>query len=297
MSLRILRRFEGGTPTPAAIAAQIRGIDALIVGNDTIDRTVLDAADALKVVHMHGTGLDGIDVPYATEKGVLVANAPGANSNAVAEMTVAMMLIAGRAMERHARLLREGRWERTPGRELSGATVGILGLGNIGRRVVQLLQGFSARFVLFDPALDDSFGEMADVELAADPDTVFRRADFLALTLPLTPATRHMVNDRTLGLMKPTAFLVNAARGGLIDDGALYRAVREKRLAGAALDAFAEEPLPADSPLRELPEISITPHLAATSVESAAKVSGIVARNLVEMLVKGQRNIAVNFKG
>lgn len=292
-----LRRFEGGTPTPAAIAAQIKGVGALIVGNDTIDRTVLDAADVLKAIHMHGTGLDGIDVAYATEKGILVANAPGGNSNAVAEMTVAMMLMAGRAVERHARSLRDGRWERTPGRELSGATVGILGLGNIGRRVVQLLQGFSPRFVLYDPMMNDSFGEMADVELADDPDAVFRQADFLALTLPLTPATKHLVNDRTLALMQPTAFLINAARGGLVDDEALCRAIQEKRLAGAALDAFSEEPLSADSPLRTLPEITITPHLAATSVESAAKVSDIVAHNLVEMLIKGQRNIAVNFKG
>ena len=290
-----LRRFAGGAPTPGGIASQIAGVGVLIVGNDTVDQTVLDAADSLRLIHMNGTGLDGIDVAGVTARGILVANAPGANRNAVAELTVALMLNAGRGVERHARLLREGRWERTPGRELSGATVGILGLGNIGRRVVELLRGFSPQFVLYDPLAASAPGLPADAHMAAHPDEVFAAADYLVLTLPLTPETRHLVDDRTLGLMKPTAFLVNTARGGLVDDGALCRAVAGGRLAGAALDVFAEEPPPMDSPLRGVPEIMLTPHLAATSVESAARVSDIVADNIIDILIKGQRNIAVNF--
>ncbi|MDR1612968.1 MAG: phosphoglycerate dehydrogenase [Planctomycetota bacterium] len=291
----ILERFAGGDPTPAKIAARVGGVDALIVGNDRVDSEVFDAADILKVVHMHGTGLDGIDIPYATSKGVLVANAPGANRNAVAELTVAMMLNAGRGVEKHSRLLRRGEWKRTPGHEVSGSTVGLLGLGNIGRRIVELLRGFQPDVLAYDPLPHAAWARENGVRLAPDADGVFAAADFLVLALPLTEKTRHIVNARTLGLMKPSAFLINSARGGLVNDEALCAAVREKRLAGAALDAFAEEPLPASSPLREVDDIAITPHLAATSAESAAKVSEIVADDLIKILKEGRRDIAVNF--
>ena len=285
----------GSKPSMTAedIAREIPGMDALIVGNDTVDRGVFEAADRLKLVHMHGTGLDGIDVAAASEKGVMVANAPGANSNAVAEMTVALMLTVGRRIDRHSALLREGRWERTAGHEISGATVGLIGLGNIGRRIVSLLRGFDVPIVAHDPMADEVWATGHNVRLVAEIEDVFRAADFLVLALPLTPATQHLVNDRTLGLMKPSAYIVNTARGGLIDDGALCRAIAEKRLLGAALDAFSEEPLPADSPLRAA-DIVITPHLAATSIESAAKVSGIVADNVVAILKHGHRERAIN---
>lgn len=279
--------------TAAEIAREIPGMDALLVGNDTVDRNVFDAADRLKLVHMHGTGLDGIDVAYATTKGILVANAPGANSNAVAEMTVALMLTAGRRIDRHSALLREGRWERTAGHEVSRATVGLIGLGNIGRRIVSLLRGFETPIIAFDPMADERWVAEHEVRLVTRVDEVFQAADFLVLALPLTPATHHLVNDRTLGLMKPTAYIVNTARGGLIDDDALCRAISEKRLFGAALDTFADEPLPLDSPLRRA-DIVITPHLAATSIESAAKVSGIVADNIVAILKHGQKERAIN---
>lgn len=292
-----LRRFAGGDPKPETVAQEMADIDVLIVGNDTVDAAVMDAGANLKLVHMHGTGLDGIDVARATARGILVANAPGANRNAVAETTLAMMLGAARGVGRHARLLREGKWQRAPGREISGSTVGIVGLGNIGRRVVELLRGFAPRLVAFDMLADADWAAANGVELLDAADELFARADFVVLTLPLTPETRHMVNDRTLALMKKDAFLINSARGGLVDDAALVRAVEEGRIAGAALDAFSEEPLPADSPLRRPEHIEITPHLAATSRESAARVSDIVADNVIAIINKGQRDIAVNFKG
>lgn len=290
-----LRRLEGGPVPPEVIAANIKGVHVLVVGNDTVNAAVMDAADELKLIHMNGMGLDGIDVAHACSRGILVANAPGANRNAVAEMTVAMLLNAGRGVDLHAGRLRGGSWERTPGREVSGSTVGIFGLGNIGRRVVELLSGFEPAVVAFDPLADAAWAAEHGVRLESNPDAVFAAADFLVLTLPLTPETRHLVNDRTLGLMKPTAYLVNSARGGLVDDAALCRAVREGRLAGAALDVFSEEPLPMDSPLRTVPEIALTPHLAATSVTSASRVSDVVADNIIAILVDGKRGIAVNF--
>jgi phosphoglycerate dehydrogenase-like enzyme len=281
------------SPTAAEIAAEVPGCDALVVGNDTVDAGVFTAGDRLRLVHMHGTGLDGIDLRAATARGVLVANAPGANRNAVAELTVALMLVAARGLDPHLELLRAGRWERRAGREVSGKTVGLLGLGNIGKRIVELLAGFGVRVVAYEPRPDAAWVAAHQVSLAADLDEVFRAADFLVLALPLNDETRQVVDARRIGLMRRDAILVNTARGGLVDEDALAAAVREGRLAGAALDAFSQEPLPLGSVLR-LPGMVLTPHLAATSVETAAAVSNIVARNLVDVLVHGDRRCAVN---
>jgi D-3-phosphoglycerate dehydrogenase len=281
------------SPTAAEIAAEVAGFDALVVGNDSVDARVFAAGDRLKLVHMHGTGLDGIDVQAATARGVLVANAPGANRNAVAELTVALMLVAARGVERHLDIVKAGRWERHAGREVSGKTVGILGLGNVGRRIIELLAGFGVRVVAYEPRPDPAWVAAHGVTLAATIDEVFSKADFLVLALPLNDETRHLVDARRIALMKRDAVLVNTARGGLVDERALSEAVREGRLAGAAFDAFSQEPLPADSVLR-VPGIVLTPHLAATSVETAAAVSNIVARNLVDVLVHGDRRCAVN---
>jgi len=277
----------------AAIAAEVAGVDGLIVGNETVDGGVFAAADRLRLVHMHGTGLDAIDVATATARRVLVANAPGANRNAVAELTVALMLVAARAIDRHVEILKAGRWERSAGREVSGKTLGILGLGNIGQRIVELLSGFGMRVVACEVRPDEEWVARHGVELADSVDDVFVQADFLVLALPLTAGTRGIVDARRLGLMKSSAYLINTARGGLVDEAALCAALHEGRIAGAAIDAFDPEPLPADSPLRDLP-ITLTPHLAATSLEAAAEVSRIVARNVIDVLVHGRTECAVN---
>lgn len=279
--------------TPADIAAEVPGFDALIVGNDTVDAGVIEAGDRLRLIHMHGIGLDGIDVSRATERGILVANAPGANRNAVAELTVALMLMTARRIGEHLELLKEGRWERSAGCEVSGKTIGVLGLGNIGRRIVELLAGFGVRSVGYDPLPDLGWARDHGVDLAPSADEVFAQADFLVLALPLNRETAGLVDARRIGLMKPGAHIVNTARGGLVDEAALCAAVREGRIAGAALDAFAQEPVPLDSPLR-MPGITLTPHLAATSVETAGNVSNIVAGNVVDILVHGRLDCAVN---
>ncbi|OHD78064.1 MAG: hypothetical protein A3J97_00580 [Spirochaetes bacterium RIFOXYC1_FULL_54_7] len=280
-------------PGPEDLARQVPGFDALIVGNDTVDRRVVDAADCLRIIHMHGTGLDAIDVGAATEKGILVANAPGANRNAVAEMTLCLMLSLGRRLDKHLDLLRKGRWERSAGNEVSDSTVGIIGLGYIGRRVAELLEGFGVRLLGYDPYPDSTWATDCGLELMKEQDQIFAEADWVVLCAPLTEATEGMINRRTLSLMKRTAYLVNTARGGLVDEAALCEALQEKRIAGAALDAFAEEPLPPDSPLRGV-DILLTPHIAATSVETAAKVSWIVSRNVAAALLEGSTAGAVN---
>ncbi|MFT3962947.1 phosphoglycerate dehydrogenase [Propionivibrio sp.] len=286
---------RGSRPSLSAaeIAAEIPGFDALVVGNDPVDAGVLAAGDRLRLVHMHGTGLDAIDIPAATARGVLVANAPGANRNAVAELTVALMLVAARSIDRHIDILRSGRWERTPGHEISGKTVGILGLGQIGRRIVELLSGFGVRTVAFDVAPDRDWAARNGVTLAAGADEVCAEADFVVLALSLNAQTRSFIGARRLGLMKRGSYLINTARGGLVDEAALCAALRDKAIAGAAIDVFDPEPLPPDSPLRHS-GATLTPHLAATSVESAGNVSRIVARNVVDVLLHGRAACAVN---
>jgi phosphoglycerate dehydrogenase-like enzyme len=281
--------------TAAEIAAEVAGFDALIVGNDTVDAGVMAAGRQLRLVHMHGTGLDAIDVEAATRHGILVSNAPGANRNAVAELTIGLILVAARSIDRHIDILKAGKWERTAGHEVSGKTIGMLGLGQIGRRIVELLSGFGVHVVAYDVAPDRGWAANRGVTLAADADAVFAAADYLVLALPLNAATRKFVDARRLALMKPSAVLVNTARGALVDDAALCDAMRRKRIAGAALDVFDPEPLPLDSPLRDA-GFTLTPHLAATSIETAAEVSMIVARNVVDVLVHGRFDSAVNPK-
>ena len=281
------------TPTPAEIAKAIADCDALIVGNDTVDETILAAGNRLRLVHMHGAGLDAIDVEAATRRGILVANAPGANRNAVAELTLALMLVSARAIDRHIDSLRAGHWDRSAGCEIAGKTIGVLGLGNTGRRVIELLSGFGVRVVGFDIRPDTLWAARHGVVLAGCADEVFAAADFHVLALSLTPETRGIVNARALALMKPTAILVNTARGGLIDEAALCAALAQNQIGGAALDAFDPEPLAADSPLRASGAV-LTPHLAATSRESAANVSRVVARNIVDVLIHGVVDCAVN---
>jgi phosphoglycerate dehydrogenase-like enzyme len=281
------------TLTTAEIAAEIPGYDALIVGNDTVNDSVFAAADRLRLVHMHGTGLDAIDVPAASRRGILVANAPGVNRNAVAELTVALMLVAARSIDRHIDVLKAGRWDRSAGIEVSGKTIGILGLGNTGRRVVELLSGFGVRVVAYDIQPDLAWAASHGVALAKSTDDVFAAADFLVLALSLNPETKGIVDGRRLALMKPSAIVVNTARGGLIDEAALCAALVEKRIGSAALDAFEPEPLAADSPLRSSGAV-LTPHLAATSREAASNVSRLVARNVVDVLLSGKLDCAVN---
>jgi D-3-phosphoglycerate dehydrogenase len=289
----ILEHLQAPVMTSSLIASRIKGIDCLIVGNDPVGPNVFEAADCLKLVHMHGTGLDGIDVESATAHGVLVSNVTGANKNAVAELTLALMLTVGRRIDKHIELFKQGRWERTAGHELSSKTVGIIGLGNIGRRLVELLKGFDVKVIGYDPYADRSWAEAHGVRLADHSDKVFTDADFLVLSAPLTPETEHIVCAQTLSLMKRSAYLINTARGALVDEQALTEAVQSGRIAGAAIDVYRQEPPSDDSPLR-LADIVMTPHIAATSYETSSAVSMIVARQIIEILIDGHKELAVN---
>ncbi|MDR2477737.1 MAG: phosphoglycerate dehydrogenase [Treponema sp.] len=286
-------RSDITNPSAADIRRQIHNCDVLVVGNDPVDLSVIEAAERLKLIHMHGTGLDAIDVDAATQRNILVANVPGANKNAVAELTVLMMLALGRQLYTHINMVKTGSWKRQAGNEVSNSTVGIIGMGNIGRRVAELLSGFNVSIIAYDPFVEQAGAENQGIAFFSNCDDVFRNADWIVLSLPLTEQTMCLVNDHTLSLMKRTAYLINTARGGLVDEQALCRAVQNKQIAGAALDVFTEEPPAMDSPLRSA-DIMMTPHIGATSIETSALVSQNVAQNIIDIVIHKNTNIAVN---
>ncbi|MBU3874789.1 phosphoglycerate dehydrogenase [Faecalicatena sp. AGMB00832] len=286
-------RASASNMTSEQIADEVTDYDGLVCGIDRIDKTVMEAGRNLKVIHMNGTGVDHIDVKEATRRGIYVGNCPGANAQAVAELNLGILLCEARKIVKHSKMIDQGRWEREVGVELSGKTIGVLGLGAIGRHFVELLRGFHMRVLAYDVYPDLKWCKENQVELVEDISQVYIESDFISLNLPLLESTRGMINERSLGLMKKDVIIVNTARGGLIEADALIRALKEKRIRGAALDAFAREPLEMDSPLREL-DVTMTPHIGASSIETMKNVTRIVGEHLVEVLVNGNPEHMLN---
>src|SRR5713226_5945495 len=261
--------------TPDALAADLADADALLVRSATkVDRTLLEAATRVRIVGRAGTGVDNIDVAAASARGILVVNAPGANSISVAEHACALMLGLARSVPAADRAMKEGRWEkkRFLGTELRGKTLGIAGLGRIGQEVAQRARPFGMRLVAHDPYISKDIAAGLGVELMSIDD-MCGTADYITLHLPSTPETRHLFNDDRFSRCKPGIRLINTARGELIDEGALHRAIENGIVAAAALDVFETEP-PADWSLAQLPQVIATPHIAA-STEEAQELVGI----------------------
>jgi phosphoglycerate dehydrogenase-like enzyme len=247
-------------------SAQLRellpGVDGYIAGLDAIDASALDAADSLQVIARYGVGVDNVDLAAARARGITVTNTPGANARSVAELTVTLLLLLARPVLRAAVETRAGGWPRTAGLSLEGKTVGLYGLGAIGRQVARRLAGFDCRVLAYDPFVDLDFCEAHDV-IPVEPAALLAESDFLSLHLPVLPETRGLVDAAFLSGMKPGAALVNTSRGELVDEAALLDALKDGRLRGAALDAFIQEPPGADNPLLALPQVIATPHMGA----------------------------------
>ena len=273
-----------GARTPAQLLELLDGAVAAIVSTDPFDRWVLERAPRLRVIARVGVGTDSVDVEAATELGVAVTTTPGANNETVADHTLAVMLAAVRRVVEHDAGVRRGEWiragDRTPW-ELNGATVGIVGMGAIGRAVARRLEGFDARILVSDPALADA----APYE-AAPLDELLARSDVVTLHLPLTPATRHLIDACRIGLMRPDAILVNTSRGGLLDEAALADALAAGRLRAAALDVFEHEPL-GDDRLRALPNVVLSPHVGGLSESSIAAMTRQAVHSVLAVL-RGQ---------
>ncbi|WP_258361202.1 phosphoglycerate dehydrogenase, partial [Moorella sulfitireducens (nom. illeg.)] len=266
----------------------IRDSDALIVRSGTkVTAAAINAARKLKIIGRAGVGTDNIDVSAATERGIVVVNAPEGNTVAAAEHTMAMMLALARNIPQANATLKQGVWEKKKyvGVELRGKTLGIIGLGKIGREVARRARGMEMRVTAYDPYVDPEQATRLEVELVS-LETVLQNADFVTVHLPLTGETRHLLGREELKLLKPGARVLNVARGGIIDEAALYEALKTGHLAGAALDVFEEEPLKA-SPLLELENVIVTPHLGASTEEAQVAVAVEVAHDVVRCL-KGE---------
>ena len=272
--------------TPEELLKIIPGYDALLVRSETkVTKAVLGVTDRLKVVGRAGVGVDNIDVVAAKERGVAVVNAPLAATNAVAELTIGHMLSLARSLPRADASTREGKWEKKTlmGVELSGRTLGLLGVGRIGSRVAEIARALGMRIVAYDPYVTDEKAREMGATKVATPEDLVGQSDFVSVHTPLTPETKHIVGAKLLAAFKPGSFVVNCARGGIIDEKALHDAIVSGRIAGAALDVFETEPLK-ETPLAKLPTVHFTPHVGASTHEAQAKAGQQVAEQVRKVL-------------
>lgn len=270
--------------------------DALIVRSVTrITREMLALAPNLKAVGRAGVGVDNVDMAAASEKGVAVFNAPGGNTIAAAELTMALLISVARRIPAADASVRSGGWNRSDfrGVELRGKTLGLIGAGRIGSEVAVRCMAFDMHVIAYDPYLSPTRAEGLGIEMVGFDD-VIQRSDFLSVHVPLNEETRGIVGHRALRQMKKSAFVVNSSRGGVVDEEALARALHDGTIAGAALDVYEQEPLPADSPLREAPNLVLTPHIGASTVEAQQGVASDVAHKIMLLLETGNRADALN---
>lgn len=276
-----------GTDRPALLSA-VADADAILVRSATkVDAEVIGAAPRLKVIARAGVGLDNVDIKTATSAGVMVVNAPTSNIISAAELTVGHILSLARHIPAAHAALAQGQWKRSKytGVELYEKTVGIIGLGRIGALITARLQAFGTRVIAFDPYVTSARAQQLGVQLVS-LDELLAESDFVTIHMPKTAETTGMLSDDQLAKMKPTAFVVNVARGGLIDEDALHRALTSGTIAGAGLDVFVSEP-PAESPLLGLPNVIVTPHLGASTGEAQEKAGVSVAKS-VRLALSGE---------
>ena len=259
--------------------------DALVVRSGTrVTAPIIKAGKKLKVIGRAGVGVDNIDVEQATRQGIIVINAPQGNTISAAEHAIAMLTSLARNIPEANAYLKSGKWERSRfmGVELYHKTLGIIGLGRIGSEVAKRARAMGMKIIAYDPYVPREQAEKKGVVLTG-LEELLSKADFITLHLPLTEASYHIIGPRAFELMKPGVYLVNCARGGLIDEEALYKALVDKKVAGAALDVFEKEP-PLDSPLLKLPNVLVTPHLGASTREAQVNVAIQVAEQVVHAL-------------
>jgi D-3-phosphoglycerate dehydrogenase len=278
----VVRNETGGIMSEADLKAAIACADGVIIGVDPLTADVMSAAPGLKAVAKYGVGTDNIDLGYCEEHGIKLSKTVGANSDAVADYTFALMLALARKIVIIDAGCRQRDWSKITTSDVSGKTLGLIGLGAIGRGVVSRAKGFGMDVLAYDVYWDDDYAAQEGV-VKAEIDDIVNRSDFISLHVPLTDATRHIVDGRRIGLMKPGAFIVNTARGGLIDEGALLSALTEKRIGGAGIDVFAEEP-PEDDRWYALNNVVLGSHCAASTSGAAENMSMMATQNLIRDL-------------
>jgi D-3-phosphoglycerate dehydrogenase / 2-oxoglutarate reductase len=281
---------------PAELAAKIGSYHGLIVRSaSTVTADVLAEATNLKVIGRAGIGVDNIDVDAATKKGVVVMNTPAGNNVTTAEHAISLLLSLARSIPQATASMKGGKWEkgRFTGSEVFNKTLGVIGIGNIGSLVVERALGLKMRVIAFDPFISTEVAQRMGIELVG-LDDLYERADFITVHTPLTPETRGLVGAAAFAKMKKGVRVINCARGGIVDEDALAAAIRDGKVAGAALDVFVKEPPPVDHPLLHLDQVICTPHLGAATDEAQVNVSVAIAEQVVNYLATGAIKDAVN---
>ena len=260
----------------------LSGCAGFIAGLDSITGKVIENSPELKVISRYGVGVDKVDLKAAKEKGVVVCNTPGTNSNAVADLTFALLLGIARKIPLLDRKTKGGEWLRSTGFELNGRTMGILGLGAVGKAVAKRAAGFSMKIIAYDPFMNKEYAQANGITVASLEEVV-RSADVVSLHLPLLDETRHIISGDMMKTMKKGAVIINTARGGLIDENAALELLNSGYLAGLGLDAFETEP-PGPSPLFALDNVVVTPHTGAHTTEATAAMADNAVKNLIDVL-------------
>lgn len=281
-----------GARTPDEVIRLARGCHAALVSTDPFTAGVLDALPDLRIIARVGVGFDSIDRDAADRRGVAISITPGLNAETVADHTLALILSLLRRIPEQDAIVKAGRWDRT-GRfapsELFNKTAGLVGAGTIGRAVARRLQAFGVEVIFFD----ETVAALENAQKVSSLDQLLARADIVSLHLPLLPSTRGLIDAAAISRMKPSAILVNTARGGIADEAALFRALREQRLAGAALDVFETEPPPAEA-LSTVPNLLCTAHVGGISVESVARMTASATQSILAVLGGGWPDTVVN---
>jgi len=275
-----LKEFAG-----RVLAENIREVDAIVLGDSKISKESLEGVRRLKVIGRFGVGVDNVDLNACTEGGIIVFNAPGLNAESVAEHVIGMMVATSKKFLLHDRLVRDGKWSEKiqyMGTELWKKNIGIIGLGNIGYLVAKMVKAFDMKVLAWDPYISEKRAKEVDAQLV-DLKTLLKESDFVSISCPLTDETRGMINEDEFKLMKNSAILINTARGGIIKEYALYKALKERWIAGAGVDVFETEPVVEKNPLFELDNILLTPHMASWTTEAFRRVAIFVCENILRV--------------
>ena len=282
-----------GTPPRETLLREVADVDGLFCNiTEKVDGELLDAGKKLKVVASMSVGFDHIDLDAATRRGIMATHTPGVLTEAVADETMGLILAVGRRLVEGDRYVREGQWQlkwspmQMVGRDIYSKTLGIYGLGRIGIAVAKRARGFGMRMIYYDAIRNEEAERSLGIEFKSK-EQVVRESDYLSVHVPLLPETRNSIGAKELSAMKKTAFLVNTARGGVVDEKALIEALKDGKIAGAALDVFEKEPVAVDNPLLKMKNVVVEPHLASGSIESRTAMAVLAARNLVAGL-KGE---------
>lgn len=268
--------------TEEEMKKEIEDVDAVIIGVDPLSKNVLSNAKKLKVISKYGVGVDNIDIGYAKSKGIIVERAVGANSNAVADYAFALMINAARKVSFIDRECRKLNWKKIKTIEMWGKTLGLIGLGSIGKGVAKRASGFNMNVIAYDVFKDEEYAKNNNIEYVS-LEKVIKEADFISLHLPLNDNTKNLISDSEFDMMKETAVIVNTARGGIIDESALVRALKSNKIWGAGIDVFEKEP-PEEKEIIELDNIVIGSHCAASTLEAIDNMSLMSTENLIKNL-------------